>query len=240
MQAAVERANQKAQQVSALQAEIKQLQAVSAEIKKRDTTIESLQGQLRSQTRAKDDEIAHLQNQLQTQHSRQEKIEALAARLAKIEHLPQTLAEREQEINRLQAQLDRVEQEKNQELSALSAEIKRRDATIEDLRKQLVDAKSRPKPAATRAQPVKRPARKPLSAPPREKDDLKRIYGIGPVMERLLNELGVTSFEQIARFTSKDLERVAAALQSFPDRIRRDDWIGGAKKEYHKKYGKTI
>jgi predicted flap endonuclease-1-like 5' DNA nuclease len=59
-------------------------------------------------------------------------------------------------------------------------------------------------------------------------------------MERTLNRLGITSFEQIARFTRQDIERVAEALQSFPDRIVRDDWIRGAKKEYRKKYGQKI
>jgi hypothetical protein len=28
-----------------------------------------------------------------------------------------------------------------------------------------------------------------------------------------------------------------AALNSFPDRILRDDWVGGAKKEVRRKYG---
>ena len=61
-----------------------------------------------------------------------------------------------------------------------------------------------------------------------------------PVMERTLNKLGVMSYAQIAHFTREDIERVSEALQSFPDRIVRDDWIGGAKKEYRKKYGKQI
>ena len=63
-------------------------------------------------------------------------------------------------------------------------------------------------------------------APP---DDLKRIYGIGPVLERLLHSMNIKTFRQIAEFTDDDIDLVSAALgRAFPDRIRRDDWVGGA------------
>ena len=60
-------------------------------------------------------------------------------------------------------------------------------------------------------------------------DDLKKINGIGPVMEKTLNELGIRTWEQIAAFTTEDIERVSGAITSFGGRIERDDWIGGAK-----------
>jgi predicted flap endonuclease-1-like 5' DNA nuclease len=73
-----------------------------------------------------------------------------------------------------------------------------------------------------------------------EKDDLTRIQGIGPVLEQRLSELGITTFQQIASFTKEDTERVSANLKAFRGRIIRDDWIGKAKREYEKKYGKPI
>ena len=39
-------------------------------------------------------------------------------------------------------------------------------------------------------------------------DDLKVIKGIGPVLEKSLNELNITSYEQIAKITIKDLTKV--------------------------------
>ncbi len=63
-----------------------------------------------------------------------------------------------------------------------------------------------------------------------DKDDLKLIFGIGPVLEKQLNELGVFNFEQIASWTQEDIELVAEDLKGFPDRIVRDDWKGGAAK----------
>ena len=73
------------------------------------------------------------------------------------------------------------------------------------------------------------PARRPLFDAPAERDDLKRISGIGPVMERHLNELGVVSFAQLAAFDEADVARVDAALTEFRGRIVRDDWVGQAR-----------
>lgn len=60
-------------------------------------------------------------------------------------------------------------------------------------------------------------------------DDLQSIYGIGPVAAKTLKSLGVTSFEQIARFTRKDIEYIADVLGIFPGRIETDDWVGSAR-----------
>jgi predicted flap endonuclease-1-like 5' DNA nuclease len=55
-------------------------------------------------------------------------------------------------------------------------------------------------------------------------DDLKRIKGIGPKLEKLLNSLGVTSYSQIAAWDDDEIERIDAQLGVFAGRIRRDDW----------------
>ena len=60
-------------------------------------------------------------------------------------------------------------------------------------------------------------------------DDLKRIYGVGPSLERLLHSMNISTFRQIAEFEEDDIDLVSAALgRAFPDRIRRDDWMGSA------------
>ncbi|MEM8925425.1 MAG: hypothetical protein AAGD35_18125 [Actinomycetota bacterium] len=71
----------------------------------------------------------------------------------------------------------------------------------------------------------------------RHVDDLKVISGIGPVMERTLNSFGIQTWEQIAAFTPADVEKVSAAIEAFPGRIERDDWIGGAKALLAQRYG---
>jgi predicted flap endonuclease-1-like 5' DNA nuclease len=62
------------------------------------------------------------------------------------------------------------------------------------------------------------------------RDDLKQIRGIGPVMERTLNELGIQSYEQIANLSKDEVDQLGAAIATFPGRIERDDWVGGARR----------
>lgn len=64
-----------------------------------------------------------------------------------------------------------------------------------------------------------------LSAEPTDKDDLKRVSGIGPVFERVLNGLGVYKFEQIANFDEENIQWVAEHIDTFPDRIYTDRWV---------------
>ena len=66
-----------------------------------------------------------------------------------------------------------------------------------------------------------------FEAPAGEPDDLKKITGVGPVLEAKLHALGITRFDQIAAFTAEDVARVDERL-NFKGRIDRDDWIGQA------------
>ena len=63
--------------------------------------------------------------------------------------------------------------------------------------------------------------------PKGEPDDLKKISGVGPVLEGKLHDIGVTRFDQIAAFTAKDLAKIDELL-NFKGRAERDDWVGQA------------
>ncbi len=58
-----------------------------------------------------------------------------------------------------------------------------------------------------------------------DKDDLKIINGVGAFIEQKLNDLGIYSFEQIAVFNKDIIEKVTDAIQFFPGRIERDEWV---------------
>jgi predicted flap endonuclease-1-like 5' DNA nuclease len=58
--------------------------------------------------------------------------------------------------------------------------------------------------------------------------DLKRIRGIGVLIERKLNSMGVTSYEQIANWTAQDIDRVSQQLD-FKGRIERENWVEQAR-----------
>ena len=61
------------------------------------------------------------------------------------------------------------------------------------------------------------------------RDDLKMIKGVGPAIEKTLNEIGIFRFEQIADMSEYDIDRVAKRLRGFHSRIYREDWIGQAR-----------
>jgi len=66
-----------------------------------------------------------------------------------------------------------------------------------------------------------------FAAPEGAPDDLKLIKGVGPVLEKKLNDFGVTKFAQVAAFSRDDIEKLDEAL-SFKGRIDRDEWLAQA------------
>jgi len=94
-------------------------------------------------------------------------------------------------------------------------------------------AKPAPKPkpspepkAAPAPEPVAAPAPPPPPAPaPVGPDELTRIKGLGPKLEKLFQELGVTSYAQIAAWTDADIDKIDPQLGVFEGRIRRDAFV---------------
>lgn len=60
-------------------------------------------------------------------------------------------------------------------------------------------------------------------------DDLKRIKGVGPKMEKMCNALGFYHFDQIAAWTADEVAWVDQNLTGFKGRVSRDDWVAQAK-----------
>ena len=116
------------------------------------------------------------------------------------------------------------------------AEMKKRVKTGEagDKSAETGNATDGDKPAETRkleAEPQQagsRPAN--LLDAPREgaADDLKKLSGVGPKLETLLNENGVYHFDQMAAWTDAEVEWMDEQL-SFKGRITRENWIEQAK-----------
>jgi len=105
---------------------------------------------------------------------------------------------------------------------------------------QIEDVVTGGKKAAKKAAPKKAKAEKPVAteavSAPRfldaaidgKPDDLKKISGVGPVLEGKLHKLGIYHFSQVAAFTAEEIEQIDAEL-NFKGRIDRDDWLGQAK-----------
>jgi predicted flap endonuclease-1-like 5' DNA nuclease len=61
-----------------------------------------------------------------------------------------------------------------------------------------------------------------------EADDLTLISGIGGWMEEKLNALGIFTYKQISNFNDEDIDIVTEAIEFFPGRIERDEWVSQA------------
>ena len=77
-----------------------------------------------------------------------------------------------------------------------------------------------------------------LDERPDKVDDLKRIKGVGKVMEGVLNAKGIYLFRQLANFSARDVAWVNEAIEAFPGRIERDRWVEQAQALYRQDYGR--
>lgn len=59
-------------------------------------------------------------------------------------------------------------------------------------------------------------------------DNLKRINGIGPVMEQKLHQVGIFTFDQVSRMGDEEYALLDEIISEFPGRGKRDDWAGQA------------
>ena len=196
------------QRVTALESELadnsQALEDARAEASQTSSQLASVQsetGDLRSKLGAETAARSKLEEKIRAQ---QEAGSAAAAAgddsAARVRSLEGTLTARDQRIAALEAEV---------------ARLKQRDVA----------------PAAAAVEPAARSA---AQSHPQEVrgvvdlDDLKRIKGIGPVLQEKLRRLGITSFRQIAEFTDSDIERVNGVLD-FPGRIEREKWVEQAR-----------
>jgi predicted flap endonuclease-1-like 5' DNA nuclease len=151
--------------------------------------------------------------------------------------------------DRMDAERARIIRSYEAEAATLRRELVARDAAIVQLaafaaeRRRLFDelASSRGETARYRQLVIDLENNAPppffgIEAP----DDLKLIVGVGPVLERMLQQLGVATYRQIARWSERDIDEFDAKLHEFPGRIRRDAWVTQARSLHQSKYGEAL
>lgn len=106
------------------------------------------------------------------------------------------------------------------------------DRAIEDSAEEVGDFASTPghKQDGTQAKyESSSPAGRPnIVAAVGEPDDLRKIKGIGPKLNALLTELGVSRYDQIAGWGEREIAEVDPYLGAFKGRIVRDNWVDQA------------
>jgi predicted flap endonuclease-1-like 5' DNA nuclease len=180
---------------------------------------------LESEIAARDRRLAESAQQGELLAERDRRIDTLERRLSELHTLQaemagqaKTMGEQEEEIMRLRKRLGEVR-------AALRG---RNDGS---------PVLARPNGAANQLS-LQIPAAKQPAAP--RKDDLKKIPGIGPAIERALNKMGTFTYVQIAKWKDTDIARVARKLDTRSGRVKPDDWIAGAKKQHREKYGEKL
>jgi predicted flap endonuclease-1-like 5' DNA nuclease len=107
------------------------------------------------------------------------------------------------------------------EAARLTAEVERLTSELEQARQALAAAEARASSTAGASEPPAARAAKVVQG-------LRRIRGIGPGYQRLLEQLGVTRVQQVAAWSSADVASFAEKLRIKPERIKKDDWVGQA------------
>ncbi|MEH6407699.1 MAG: NrfD/PsrC family molybdoenzyme membrane anchor subunit [Leeuwenhoekiella sp.] len=59
-------------------------------------------------------------------------------------------------------------------------------------------------------------------------DNLKKISGVGPVMEQKLHQLGIYTFDQVSNMTTKEYKLLEDVLGTAFGKAEREDWAGQA------------
>lgn len=115
--------------------------------------------------------------------------------------------------------------------TALGDTVKRIDGTEAPLTTPwLGKAAKAAKPEPEAAAPAAADKPETLAAPRKSgADDLKKIKGVGPKLEELLNSMGFYHFDQIATWTEREVAWVDDNLEGFKGRVTRDDWVAQAR-----------
>jgi predicted flap endonuclease-1-like 5' DNA nuclease len=183
--------------------------------------------------------IKDLQSQLAVTHSESEQIQTLKYRVESLvaverefegvrktlTNRTQLLTESQEQITRLKMELERATQSRGQ---------------FETQIRELTSAKQSLNSKLESAERLAHKLPRQFSKPPEHKDDIKHIYGVGPALEKLLNELGVYHFRQVATWTEADIDFFDGQLHEFHGRIRRENWVLSAIEEHYKKYGEWL
>jgi predicted flap endonuclease-1-like 5' DNA nuclease len=137
----------------------------------------------------------------------------------KVSTLKEELEQYQRRYDNLKHETDSIREITSQlknELAAQKTEAEKLKAALEISKTEKKE--ETPDPHHSRFTPSSKQAR----------NDLTLISGIGPVIQRKLNEIGIYTFQQLSELTPEMIDKITSTIKFFPDRIGRDNWIGQA------------
>lgn len=173
----------------------------------RDLTISSLRQRLEKRPES-NVLIAKRSDDQPTQPNERDEIQELYAQTkSRLETLEQKIDKLEQENTVLQEDLQRIGQQ--------------RDTTPDSMGMYSPSAFSQPRNAEVVGGRINVDENI-------EKDDLTLINGVGPFLERQLNDAKIYTYRQISNWNRQDIEEITRKIGFFPGRIEQDNWVGQA------------
>lgn len=216
-------ADQQAEMDALVDAKVKAQNALADEMAKARQREENLRA-----------EIATAKTQAGSTEQLANELAEMKKRASMAASLQSAMAEKDERIRDLEAQMRSVA-EASSELDSVLANLAVRDKLVADLRARAApgsNAASGPNPVASNApgsaKPTNRPPRLP-SAREGQPDNLKCIKGITPELETELQKLGIFHFDQIAAWSEDDLTWIDQQLEKFGTEASRAQWISQAK-----------
>lgn len=158
---------------------------------------------------------------------RTKKVNTLESRLAALDGCPDRLRASQDELAGLRREAREIEAREQTlagQTTALETDLGKERARAEDLARKLDSMREAHAAVQAEATRLREQAARNV------RDDLKRIHGIGPKLESTLYGMGYRTYRQIANWSDEDIGRVEDHLGDFADRIKRDDWIGQARR----------
>lgn len=164
----------------------------------------------------------------QQAEEKSQQIEALSKDLNSSESSQKSTQESSSEIKQQYHELQAQLRDREIKLELIKQELETQKKTSVSMEKELhvIQAHVTTSPANDLSMDLERSSRPVwiLEQANGAADDLQRITGIGPVMERLLNEIGIFHYNQLARMNESDCLWIADRIKKFPKRIKRDRW----------------
>lgn len=250
----VEQLAPKDAEIARLRARTEELEPFQERSRRLERELEQDHARASAALQGKNEELARHQTQIGEMESELARLRT--QNQEDLTRFTETLQQRDQDIQRLRATVEELEvyrgEVEKKEIALREAEERRvmdvseREEEIGALRKRLVEYRvaqrhqTQSKSADAASHGTAAAGRGTGKSRPTQKDDLKQIHGIGPVMERVLNRMGMFTFRQIAEWKDQDVEHMASELNTFPDRIRHDNWVAGAKEQHFLKYGEEL
>jgi predicted flap endonuclease-1-like 5' DNA nuclease len=208
------------------------------------SAVEASNDQLQSENTALNSSREEINERLQASKSfYSAQVSAMKLKIAELNHEAENLKKRwlqeEEVIQKLKiekAEKTRQLEQKKEEAEKLTNQINQLGSICKRLEQTNMELESEVKQLRANKEEKRYISNHPFVKPVVDdrKDDLTKIKGIGPFVEKRLNMLGIYNFEQLGSLEPEMVERVGAAIEFFPDRILRENWIGQAKDLFNK------